>query len=285
MRIINGTLQTRLNSGTTSLCHLTQITRKDGVIKRFTDHNTDVVFGGNTYTATDSVLISAITTATNNGMQSTNCDVIFSSAGIADIDVVRGVYDNATVKFSIVDYTNTALGEIILMTGILSVFDVTDKGRGSFEIRGLLTRGDSRVGEYYSAECRADLGDTRCKIDLATVQTTGVVHLVERPTSLQVDFVGNPGDGYYSFGVLTFTSGNNNGVSLEVMSQAAIDATYDRLVLPLAFPYTPQVGDTFTLTAGCDHRKDTCKNKFNNLVNFRGEPFVPGQDILNDLDI
>jgi uncharacterized phage protein (TIGR02218 family) len=69
------------------------------------------------------------------------------------------------------------------------------------------------------------------------------------------------------------------------MSQAAIDATYDRLVLPLAFPYTPQVGDTFTLTAGCDHRKDTCKNKFNNLVNFRGEPFVPGQDILNDLDI
>jgi uncharacterized phage protein (TIGR02218 family) len=285
MRTINGSLQTKLTSGTTTLCHITRITRKDGVIKRFTDHNTDVVVGGFTYESNDSVLISAITTATNNGMQSTNCDVIFSTSGIADIDVVRGVYDNATVTFAIVDYTDTALGEIVLMTGIITVFDVTDKGRGSFEIRGLLTRGDARVGEYYSAECRADLGDTRCKVNLATYQTTGVVHLVERATSLQVDFVGNPGNGFYAFGVLTFTSGNNTGISLEVMSQVAIDATYDRIILPLAFPYTPEVGDAFVLTAGCNHQKDTCKTKFNNLVNFRGEPFVPGQDILNDLDI
>jgi uncharacterized phage protein (TIGR02218 family) len=285
MRTINGSLQTKLTSGTTTLCHITRITRKDGVVKRFTDHNADVVVGGFTYESDDSVLISAITTATNNGMQSTNCDVIFSTSGIADIDVVRGVYDNATVTFAIVDYTDTALGEIILMTGIITVFDVTDKGRGSFEIRGLLTRGDARVGEYYSAECRADLGDTRCKVNLATYQTTGVVHLVERATSLQVDFTGTPGDGFYSFGVITFTSGNNIGLSLEVMTQAAIDATYDRIVLPLAFPYTPEVGDTFTLTAGCNHQKTTCKTKFNNLVNFRGEPFVPGQDILNDLDI
>lgn len=285
MRTINATLQTRLTSGTTSLCHLTQITRKDGVILRLTDHSADVVFGGNTYTADNSVLISAITTATNNGMQSTNCDVIFSSTGIDDADVVRGIYDNAKVKFSIVYYTNTALGEIILMVGVLSVFEVTDRGRGSFEIRGLLTRGDARIGEYYSAECRADLGDTRCGVTLSTYQTTGVVHLVERATSFQVDFVGNPGDGFYSLGVITFTSGDNNGYSLEVMSQAAVDATYDRIVLPLAFPFTPQVADTFTITAGCDHRKDTCISKFNNLLNFRGEPFVPGMDIMNDLNI
>jgi uncharacterized phage protein (TIGR02218 family) len=219
-------------------------------------------------------------------MQSTNCDVIFTaSGGIVDTDVVRGLYDNATVKFSIVDYTNTALGEIILMTGILSVFELTDRGRGSFEIRGLLTRGEARIGEYYSAECRADLGDTRCGVTLASFQDTGDVHLVERPTSLQVNFAGNPADGFYSFGVLTFTSGDNNGRSLEIMSQGAVDGTYDRLVLPLAFPFTPQVGDTFTVTAGCDHKKATCISKFNNLLNFRGEPFVPGMDIMNDLNI
>ena len=285
MRTINATLQTRLTSGTTSLCHLTRITRSDGVVLRLTDHNADVVFSGNTYTSDDSVLISAITTATNNGMQSTSCNVIFSSTGIYDLDVVRGLYDNASVTFSIVDYTNTALGEILLMTGIISVFEVTDKGRGGFEIRGLLTRGEARIGEYYSAECRADLGDTRCGVNLASYQDTGVVSTVERPTSLLVNLVGNPADGFYSFGVLSFTSGNNSGRSLEIMSQAAFDATFDRLVLPLAFPYTPEVGDAFTITAGCNHQKATCISKFNNILNFRGEPFVPGMDIINDLNI
>lgn len=285
MRTINATLQTRLASGTTTLCHLTRITRKDGTILRFTDNDQDVVFSGDTYTSNDSVLISGITSSTNNGIQSTNCDVIFTATGIADEDVVRGLYDNARVDFSIVDYTNTALGEILLMRGIISVFDVTDKGRGTFEIRGLLTRGNARVGEYYSAECRADLGDSRCGVALASFQDTGTVHLVEKATQFQVDFAGNPANGFYALGVITFNTGNNAGRSMEVLGQASVDATYDRIILPLAFPYDPEVGDTFTITAGCDHRVETCKNKFSNLLNFRGEPFVPGQDILNDLDI
>jgi len=29
---------------------------------------------------------------------------------------------------------------------------------------------------------------------------------------------------------------------------------------------------------GCDKRLTTCINKFNNINNFRGEPYVPGQD-------
>lgn len=285
MRTINATLQTRLASGTTTLCHLTRITRKDGTILRFTDNDQDVIFAGNTYTSNDSVLISGITSSTNNGIQSTNCDVIFTATGIADEDVVRGLYDNAKVDFSIVDYTNTALGEILLMRGIISVFDVTDKGRGTFEIRGLLTRGNARVGEYYSAECRADLGDSRCGVSLAAFQDTGVVHLVEKATQFQVDFAGNPANGFYALGVITFNTGNNAGRSMEVLGQSSVDATYDRIILPLAFPYDPEVGDTFTITAGCDHRVTTCKTKFSNLLNFRGEPFVPGQDILNDLDI
>jgi len=284
MRTINGTLQTRLASGTTSLCHLTRITRRDGTILRLTDHDTDVVFSGNTYSADKSVRIAGITSSTNNGIQSTNCDVLFTTGGITDEDVVRGLYDNATVEFSVVDYTNTALGEILLMKGIISVFSITDKGLGDFEIRGLLTRGNARVGEYYSAECRADLGDTRCGVALASYQDTATVVSVTSDTSFVVDPAGSPANGFYSFGLITFNTGNNAGRTMEILSQAA-ESGNQRIKLPLAFPYRPEVGDTLTLTAGCDHRTTTCKTKFNNLLNFRGEPFVPGQDILNDLDI
>jgi len=42
---------------------------------------------------------------------------------------------------------------------------------------------------------------------------------------------------------------------------------------------TLTAGDTYTASAGCRKRFDTdCKTKFSNVVNFRGEPHVPGND-------
>jgi uncharacterized phage protein (TIGR02218 family) len=282
MRSIGGALQARLNLGAGTLAHLFRITRKDGTVIRLTDHDQPITYSSNVYSPNASLVMSGITTSANNGIQSTDCQVIFSDTVISKIDVLRGVYDNATVEFSVVDWTYPTYGEILLLSGIVSVFSVTDRGIGTFEIRGKLARGDARIGEYYSAECRADLGDARCGVALAGFQDTGVVEVITRQSNLVVNFAGNPADGFYSLGVLTMTSGNNNGFSMEVLNQVAYDASWDRLFLGLPFPYDVVVGDTFTITAGCDHRINTCKTKFNNILNFRGEPFVPGQDAITD---
>lgn len=284
-RTVNASLQTKLNTGTTNLCHLTRITTKAGLVKRFTDHSADVVFSGNTYSSDGSVVVSAVTSSANNGIQSTNLNVVFTDTGVALVDVARGLYDNATVEVSVIDYDNPAWGELLLMKGVLSVFNTTDRGIGQFEVRGLLTRGETRVGQYYSAECRADLGDSRCGVTLASFQDTGTVEEVEKATSILVTLDSGAADGFYSLGVITFTSGDNNGYSMEVMSQAAYDASWDRIFLALALPYDVAVGDTFTITAGCDKRTTTCRTKFSNLVNFRGEPFVPGSDSIIDTNI
>ena len=39
-------------------------------------------------------------------------------------------------------------------------------------------------------------------------------------------------------------------------------------------------GDVVRLEAGCDKRAETCRLKFNNFVNFRGFPDIPGEDWL-----
>ena len=31
---------------------------------------------------------------------------------------------------------------------------------------------------------------------------------------------------------------------------------------------------------GCDHTLETCATRFANAVNFQGEPFLPGNDLL-----
>lgn len=79
--------------------------------------------------------------------------------------------------------------------------------------------------------------------------------------------------GYFDGGVITFTSGLNNGLSMEVTSY-----TTGQMVLVQPMPYAVAVGDTYSLIAGCDKTFPTCRDRFANVLNFRGEPYVPGVD-------
>lgn len=80
--------------------------------------------------------------------------------------------------------------------------------------------------------------------------------------------------GYFTYGLITFTSGLNNGLAMEV--QSYVPGT---ISLRLSLPYSIAVGDTYSMIAGCGKRfSEDCTAKFNNAVNFRGEPFLPGID-------
>ena len=82
-------------------------------------------------------------------------------------------------------------------------------------------------------------------------------------------------DGWFVDGVVTFSSGANAGRSMEVKAWTSATATVT-LFLPMPAPI--QVGDTQTLYPGCRKTTADCRDKFANIVNFRGEPFVPGLD-------
>jgi uncharacterized phage protein (TIGR02218 family) len=79
--------------------------------------------------------------------------------------------------------------------------------------------------------------------------------------------------GYFDFGKIAFTGGLNNGLSREIKAYVPGQIT---LYLPL--PYLAAIGDTYSIVAGCDKSFATCRDRFDNVVNFRGEPYVPGVD-------
>lgn len=79
--------------------------------------------------------------------------------------------------------------------------------------------------------------------------------------------------GYFDYGLITFDTGANAGLSMEVKAY-----TTGQIVLQLPMPHPVEVGDTYTLIAGCDKSMATCRDRFSNLVNFRGEPYLPGLD-------
>ena len=81
---------------------------------------------------------------------------------------MAGLYDHAEISVFQVNYTDTGQGVIPLREGWLGEVTFND-GRFVAEIRGLTQRLSQRVGELYSPSCRADLGDTRCKVQWVTI--------------------------------------------------------------------------------------------------------------------
>ena len=86
-------------------------------------------------------------------------------------------------------------------------------------------------------------------------------------------------DGAFSAGKISFTSGANDGLAVEVKRHRR-DAGGVSIELWQQMPEPIAAGDTFAITAGCDKRVATCRDRFNNAVNFRGFPHIPGNDFV-----
>jgi hypothetical protein len=79
--------------------------------------------------------------------------------------------------------------------------------------------------------------------------------------------------GFFTGGVMTMTSGLNTGLAMEVKAYVP-----GQITLQLPFPYTVAPGDTYSMTAGCDKSLETCRDRFFNVNNMRGFPYIPGVD-------
>jgi len=272
-----------LQGGTTKLARLVTITRTDGTVYRYTDHDRDLVYSAQTYSATGFVAVSNISRSLRGEPQTADLDVVFFAGGITFADVSAGLFRKCTVRVDVVNWGNLAQTGPTIFYGQSSSIVVEGKQRATFSLAGRLNAVLNTLGEVYSPECRARLGDSRCGVDIESFKTTGTVKAVDNNRKFTVEFAVNPDNQYYALGEILWTSGNNNGLRMEVLDQYAVTSPDDQIILALNMPETVQVGDTFTMYAGCDQRPTTCTTKFNNKVNYRGEDFLSGPDKIRDV--
>lgn len=190
MRTVSAALQAHLAEECTTLATCWEITRLDGVTFYFTSLDQDVVFGGNTYVSRSGYNRTAV--ASSSDFKTDNLDLtgFFEDDALLESDVRNGLFDFAEVLIFIVNYEDVGQGNLILRRGTLGEVESTPSGLFKAELRGLTQRLSQRVGDKFQAECRADLGDTKCKVPIQP----GVV---QRSTTYQVgDYLrastGNP---------------------------------------------------------------------------------------------
>jgi uncharacterized phage protein (TIGR02218 family) len=198
---------------------------------------------------------------------------------LTEADLAAGRYDAAAVEVWLVDWSEPAL-KVKLSAGALG--EVRREGKAfTAELRGLAHRFAEDSGRLYTKTCNADLGDVRCTVDLASAATRGEGSIVDvSATSVfSASGLGDYADGWFTAGRLSWTGGANAGQAVEVKSHR-VEGGLVTLELWQAMPESLTAGDTFVVTAGCDKYFDTCVAKFDNAVNFRGFPHIPGNDFV-----
>ena len=249
-----------------------KITRVDGTILGITELDKNLNISGIDYIASAGYTPTEFDSTADLSVNNADLEGLLTNVGVSREDIVAGLYDYAGIEFFLFDYESyTKIRD--LGKGKWGESTLVD-GKYVTEYRSLTQTLQHTVGKVYGAECSASLGDSNCGVTLATYTVTGTVTSVTNNATFS-DSTLTEADGYFNYGLLTFTSGLNSGTTLakEVRSFSS-----DEFSMQLPMPYEVQVGDTYSVYAGCDKRDVTCIAKFNNIINFRGFPFIPGQD-------
>jgi uncharacterized phage protein (TIGR02218 family) len=279
MRSIPSALQTKLSSGVTTLCRCWIVTRRDGAVLGFTDHDADIVLASVTCRAATGLTASEATARLGLQIDGSEIAGALAADSLAEADLAAGRYDAASVEVHLVDWSEPAL-HVLIAKGVLG--EVARAGAAfSAELRSLTHRLNEESGRLYTATCAADLGDARCTVDLTNpaFRGNGTVAALAATSLLRASGLDAFIDGWFTAGKLTFTSGADAGLAVEVKThRVGLDGVL--IELWQAMPEAIAPGDTFTVTAGCDKRFATCRDRFANHVNFRGFPAIPGNDFV-----
>ncbi len=258
----------------TTLAICWQVVRQDGVALGFTTHDRPLRIGGMRYESAPGMAPSAV--VSSDGLDVDTMDVAgaLSADAITADDLGQGRYDGADVRLFMVDWHSPDAGGQPLARGTLGTVEAGTGPDAGFTatLRGptaILTA--TRI-ETYSPECRAELGDWRCRVAMrGRVLRTAVTFSDGEYAGLGGVDAATAGD--YVGGRLRVLSGPLAGVERRILLAEA-----DRLRLDE--PMAVAEGILVEVREGCDKRFSTCVTRFDNAVNFRGEPHVPGGDML-----
>ena len=260
----------KLEGPLTSIALCWRIERGDGAGLALTSHDAPVTIGGTRYEAAPGMLPAAL--QRKAGLEASGGEVAgaISSGSLDEADLATGRWDAARVTMAAVDWRQPEAGEIPLLRGELGEVRL-EKGEFKAELRGAAAKLQAPICPETSPECRAELGDRLCRVDLAG-RTMAVTITELDGRTLVLD---QPVASDFLWGRARFLSGANCGLTTVLVG---LDG--DRVELRDTPRGAIAPGDRVELRHGCDKSFTTCTGRFGNAANFRGEPHLPGNDLL-----
>jgi uncharacterized phage protein (TIGR02218 family) len=262
------------------MADLYTITLKNGAALRYTTWDTNLLVLGNTFvTGPPNIARSAI--EEKLGMDVATLEVTIEASltdvinGVPILQAIgQGLFDGAAFRIDrlFMDSASIQIGTVVRFSGFIGALDELMRSSAKLSVNaGTAYLSMQLPAVILQPGCTNTLFDARCglvKASFAEVNTVQAGSTVNKLLSLSAN-----GDRYYENGQISFTTGANAGLVKAVKTYAGQQFTFNS---PL--PFAPNAGDLFTAYPGCDKTQLTCTNKFANLVNFEGFPYVPAPE-------
>jgi len=284
VRDISTHLRDHLHDDTTTTCRLLKFVLTNGNTYGMTTLDSDITYDGTTYHAINGFDPSNI--ATDAGLTVDNSEVrALISADISGITVAMvkaGQMDDATWEMLLVNYRDLSMGHVVIDGGDVGEVRVVDGVVYMPELVSSVMRLRQAVGHVWSRSCRAIFGSptesqTGCGVDAESLWMAGTVtglgdedrRIFSDSSLLALAPEPIPGR------VQWLTGSNTSSRVYQIEAYGDTTGTIG-LLEPCAFDIV--VGDTFRLRVDCDKQPSTCKNQWNNWLNYKGEPLIPVGD-------
>jgi len=277
MRDLPAALEAELEGRAYGICRLIEIRRKSGALLRLAEHQANLTVDGDVSTRARGFRVSSLPFVINAVQTNVVFEVAVIDDGSIDPDDLRnGLYDSAAVQISACSHLIPANGKIKLFKGNFAGIEFSDTGLASIGVEGLLSRTRRLLIEHYSPMCRTWFGDERCKVPLAPLTQAGTVTSISGYNIVISGTAASAADDYWNLGLIIPTSGQGVGDAWEIrdwITSSNVVKTYIPAVGKIS------AGDSVNLIPGCDFTRGAkgC-GRWNNIINYRGEPYVPGQD-------
>ncbi len=256
------------------------VTRRDGFVLGFTDHDRSLSFDGLAFRPDSGLSAAAVVQGAGLSVDNTEATGILSHDAITETDLMAGRWDGAEVRLWEVDWTRTA-DRRLMFRGHLG--EISRNGAAfRAELRGLSEPLNRVQGRVFHPRCSADLGDRACGMDLARpgYRAEGQVVAGDEGQRFRLGGLAGHESGWFERGILEVLDGPAKGLSGMVKNDLPLAGGLRDVELWSALGIMPAAGDRIRLVAGCDKRAQTCRLKFANFLNFRGFPHLPSEDWL-----
>jgi uncharacterized phage protein (TIGR02218 family) len=271
MRNIPDALKDHLANSVTTLATCWKITRKDDYVIGLTDHDSNLFYKDILYNAKSAYSRSALNSFSELKAGSIDLEGLFDHELLDANDLRSGLYDGAELLIFLVNYDDLSQGNMVLQKGCFGEITLTDSTYVA-EFRSLKDSLDHAVmTERYSPDCRAQLGDQRCRVNLDALMVEGEVTKIIEDNYRFCGSEHHHESNYFTGGLLTWLSGENKGSQIEIKKWQK-DGSEFTLFLPSSSKIN--LTDRYRIVPGCNKRLETCRGKFKNILNFRGEPYI-----------
>lgn len=271
--------QAHLGTGITSVCRCWAVVRRDGMVFGFTDHDKMLSFEGIDFKADSGLTAKALQQTSGLAVDNTEAMGALTDAAITEEDIAAGRFDGAEVQAWLVNWADLSQ-RTLQFRGTIGELQ---RSGGAFqaELRGLTEALNQPQGRVYQKPCSAVLGDADCRFafDVPGYVIELPVEIVEESRIFRFAEIGGFDARWFEAGRFVVLSGAATGL-VGVVKNDRQTADHREIELWEGLRAEIATGDLVRIEAGCDKRAKTCRLKFQNLLNFRGFPDIPGEDWL-----